>query len=137
MDILIKKIHTLAHDGQLRIELLKYICVSIGGYISLFIILYALIDLAHVNKRVAYFLVYAVFYFINYILNLSYIFKSRHSNKKAMKYMIYILIFFTLNNAIYNTILFTGISYKYAVIITMGILFPLRFLSSKFIIYKS
>ncbi|KKQ35707.1 MAG: GtrA-like protein [candidate division WS6 bacterium GW2011_GWA2_37_6] len=131
-----KKIALICRDKELRRELIKYIFISVFGYVAVFICLYLLIDILGINERVSYFFIYVIFYVITYLLGVAFVFKTSHSNKKVFKFLIYIIIFFSLNNLIFNVILFSGLSYQIVVIITMFILFPLRFLSSKLVVYK-
>ena len=117
------------------IEILKYVLVSAGGYIYIVVFMYIFIDLLKINKSLSYFSIYLFAYLFDYLLTLRFIFQREHKNILLIKYVLYLAIFFILNNVFYNTMIFLNVHYMVSTITTTLILFPLRFLSFKFVIF--
>lgn len=117
-------------------EFSKYVAVSIVGYPLIFIALYFMVDIAKINESIAFFATYCLSYIAIYFTQLKIIFRKSHTTKKSLKFLLNIGIFFILANFIFNILLVLKIHYQIATIATIAILFPFRFLSYKFFVYK-
>jgi len=117
-------------------EFSKYAIISLIGYPIIFIILYILVDVFGINKSIAFFITYTISYIIIYFVQLKLIFKKSHSFKKSIKFLIHIGVFFLLVNLIFNGLIIIKIQYLIATALTIVILFPIRFLSYKFFVYR-
>jgi putative flippase GtrA len=116
-------------------EILRYILVSLGGYIFIFFFLYLLINILKLNKSIAYFVIYAFVYLFDYLITLKYVFRRRHKNTIILKYFLQLATFFLLNNLLFNSLIYFGIQYMIATVVVIIILFPIRFFTKKFIVY--
>jgi putative flippase GtrA len=116
-------------------EIIKYIFVSIGGYFYVLILMYVFIDLLRLNKSLSYFFVYLFAYIFDYLLTLKYVFQKEHKKSILLRYGLYLVSFFIINNLLYNTLIYFNIYYMLSTILVILILFPLRFLTMKLIIF--
>jgi putative flippase GtrA len=117
------------------LEIIKYIFVGLGGYIYVLILMYIFIDLLRLSKSLSYFFIYLLAYVFDYLLTLKYVFQKKHKSIILLKYGIYLIVFFILNNALFNTLIYFNIYYMLSTIIVILILFPLRFFTMKLIIF--
>jgi putative flippase GtrA len=118
------------------VEIVKYILLSAGGYIYVVVSLFVFVDFFEFNERVSYFMIYFLAYLFDYVLTMRFIFQKEHRNIVLLKYLIYLGIFFLLNNMLYGSILYFGTHYVIASVFVIMILFPLRFLTIKFVVFK-
>lgn len=130
-----KKISGLISKKSLA-EIAKYILVSLGGYLFVTLSMYIFVDLLKFNKSLSYFGVYIFAYLFDYLLTLKYVFQKEHKHILLLKYATYLVVFFVLNNLIYNLMIYLDIHYMLSTITVMAILFPLRFSTIKYVIFK-
>ena len=123
-------------NKELLSQILKYIIISLWGYGFVFISLYVLVDLFKFNKSIAFMIVYGVSYLMLYTIQLKLLFKTTHSKAKLFKFCLGLIFFYVLANVFYNTFNYFEINYLISTFITILILTPLRFIISKFFIYK-
>jgi putative flippase GtrA len=90
----------------------------------------------NINKSIAFIVIYAVNYFFLYIIQLKYLFKTKHRKNKLIRFISSILFFYFLANIFYNIGLKLELNYLLATSITIVILFPFRLVTSKFIVFK-
>ncbi|GEM_PF-1674850 len=117
-------------------QFIKYVLVSIFSYCYVFIGLYVLIDVFRVNKSLSFFIVYLIAYAMLYFIQLKYLFKQKHEHQKLVKFLLHIGFFFICNNLLFNLLIWIGLHYFIATAANILLLFPLRYLSSKFIVFK-
>jgi hypothetical protein len=132
----LKKITDDKKTHEYVFQLTKYVFLSAFGYIYVFIMMFLLTGLAKVNARISYFVIYLSAYTLDYYLTLKYVFNTKHSIRKITKYIIYLASFFVLGNFLFNIFMELSAQYLVATLIVMCILFPLRFLVNKLIVYK-
>lgn len=123
-------------NKELQSQVLKYIIISLLGYGYVFVSLYILVSIFEFNKTIAFLFVYGLLYLSLYLIQLKYLFKSKHSKKKFLKFISFLIVFYILANLLYNFFLSLKIDYLTSTVFTIIILTPLRFLVSKFLIYK-
>lgn len=118
-------------------EVAGYILIAAVNYPILFGLMFLCKEKLGFHDQLAFFLSYVVAYVIAYSLQANLLFKSGHSRKIASKYLLQIVIFFTLGNIIFYLLNSTfGWQYLLATVATILLLFPLRFLFSKLIVFK-
>lgn len=132
---LFKKIHDWLSQRSF-VEIVKYILLSAGGYIYVVVSLFVFVDFFGFNERVSYFVIYFLAYLFDYVLTMRFIFQKEHRSIVLLKYLIYLGIFFLLNNMLYGSVLYFGVHYVIASVFVIMILFPLRFLTIKFVVFK-
>lgn len=130
-----KRIYDLISKKSLG-EIVRYILVSIGGYLSVLLSMYIFVDLLKSNKSLSYFGIYLFAYLFDYLLTLKYVFQKEHKHSSLLKYVIYLVVFFLLNNLLYNLMIYLNVHYLISTITVMAILFPLRFSTIKYVIFK-
>ncbi len=123
-------------NKELQSQVLKYIFISFFGYSFVFISLYILVDILKTNKSIAFMIVYGVLYLMLYTIQLRLLFKTSHSYSKLIKFCLSLVFFYFLANVLYNTFNYFEINYLISTFITVLILTPLRFIISKFYVYK-
>lgn len=117
-------------------QLIKYINISIIGYGFVFVSLYVLVDLLKVNKSISFMIVYGVSYILLYSVQLKYLFNTTHNKYKLIRFCISIISFYALANLLFNIGVYLKINYLISTVLTVILLMPLRFLVSKFIVFK-
>lgn len=118
-------------------QLIRYVLISCIGYTFVFSGLYLLIDVMHIHKSIAFMIIYGLSYLLLYILQLQFLFKTKHTRDKLIRFCISILAFYMLANLLFNIGVYLDLNYLIATVLTIGILFPIRFIVSKFVVFKS
>jgi hypothetical protein len=116
-------------------EPFRYIFLSLALYIYVFFGLWVAVEVIKLNSLLAYIYIYASVYLIDYISTLKWVFKETHKNLIAIKYLIYLIFFLVLNSLIY-TMLLDYLYFMNAAIVVAVILFPLRYITAKFFVYR-
>ena len=119
-----------------RKQVIKYAGVSLLGYIFVFGGLYFLVDILEVNKSIAFLIIYALVYIQLYCIQLKFLFKSNHSSRKFILFCISLSLFYFLANLFFNLGLYFKYNYLTSTLVTVIILFPIRFVTAKFIVFK-
>jgi len=117
-------------------EIIGYALIAAFNYPILFGFMFIFKNYFLFEDQLCFFLSYLIAYFVAYILQTK-LFKSGHKNSIAFKYFLQIVIFFSVGNLLF--FLFNGkmdLNYLLATLIVIGLLFPLRYLFSKFVVFK-
>ncbi|MBB5269156.1 putative flippase GtrA [Algibacter amylolyticus] len=117
-------------------QLIKYIGISIIGYCFVFLSLYLLVDRLNVDKSISFMIVYGVAYVLLYSVQLKFLFNKAHNKYNLIRFCFSIFSFYILANIFYNIGIYLEINYLISTILTVIILMPLRFLVSKFLVFK-
>jgi putative flippase GtrA len=117
-------------------QLIKYIKISILGYGFVFGGLYLLVDFFDINKSISFMIVYGISYILLYSIQLKYLFKTTHNKYKLIRFCISIVLFYILANLLFNIGVYFKINYLLSTALTVLILMPLRFLVSKYVVFK-
>lgn len=129
---LLKKYDTSENKKQI----IKYIGASLLGYTFVFGGLCFLVDFLDVNKSIAFLIIYTLVYVQLYYIQLKFLFKSKHSIRKLTLFCASLLLFYFLANFFFNLGLYFKYNYLTSTLITVIILFPIRFITAKFIVFK-
>lgn len=129
-----KKILNISSKSKKQIY--KYILISVVGYMYVFSSLYVLVDVFELNKSFSFMLVYGILYILLYSVQLKYLFNKTHSKNKFIRFCISIITFYFLANFLYNIGVYFEINYLISTLLTVAILMPLRFIISKFVVFK-
>jgi len=116
-------------------EPFRYIFISMMLYIYVFLGLWILVKEIKLNSLLAYISIYASVYLIDYVTTLKWVFRVNHKNLIAIKYLIYLFFFLIINSLMYK-ILLDYLYFMNAAFLVAVILFPFRYISSKFLVYK-
>lgn len=117
-------------------QIIRYTYISIWGYAFVFVSLYLMVQVLKINESVSFMIVYGISYLILYSLQLKYLFKTKHDNSKLFRFCFSLLFFYALANLIYNICIHYQVNYLISTSLTIIILFPLRFIISKYFVYK-
>ncbi len=120
-----------------KIFLSKYVIISVIGYSIIFFGLYLFVDILNINEMISFMLIYAFNYVFLYTIQLKYLFKTKHSHKKLIRFIIYLVIFYLLAIFLFTIGTKIGLQYLLATGTTIIILFPLRLLILKKVVYKN
>jgi len=118
------------------ILIVKYLSVSAGMYILIFLSMYLLIDIIGISEMYAYVITYCLVYIVNYNINLRFLFYRDHSLSTILKYFSHIFFFLVSGSLIFKFLFNLNIHYIFATLLTAIVLFPPRFLTHKFIVFK-
>lgn len=120
-----------------KIFLSKYIIISIIGYSIIFFGVYLFVDILNMNETISFLTIYAFNYVFLYMIQLKYLFKTKHNHKKVIRFIIYLVIFYLLATFLFTIGTKIGLQYLLATATTIIILFPLRLLILKKVVYKN
>jgi hypothetical protein len=132
-----RHIWTAAYRHKERIVLLlKYSLVSVLYYIYIFLAIYALVDMWYWNGTLAYILVYATVYLSEYVVNLRFIFHVEHRRDVFIRYIIHQIFFIVFGGMIFPALIARCGGAVFGLVATICCLFPMRFLSYRFFVYR-
>lgn len=114
----------------------RYIVVSIGMYLYIFIAMYLLVDRLGFDATPAFILVYLIAYFLDYLLTLRYVFDKDHGWKEVAKFILHILFFLGCGSLLFRGLVSINAHYLVATFLTALTLMPLRFLAHKFLVFR-
>lgn len=114
----------------------KYVALSLIGYGGIFLGLFVLVDLLKINKSLSFFIIYGLTYLYLYIIQLKFLFKSKHDFTKLLRFYGSLIFFYVLANIIFNAGLEINLNYLVSSALTIIILMPFRFVVSKFFVFK-
>jgi hypothetical protein len=117
-------------------EIIKYAFLSIVGYGFVFLFLFLFIELFQFNTSYSFLIVYGSWYIMLYSLQLRFLFNTTHSKKRFLKFCFYLIVFYVIANVLFNLGLYFNQNYLVATLITILVLMPLRFLTTKYYVYK-
>lgn len=123
-------------NKETKEHLIRYLLISLVGYAYVFINLYILIDHFKINKSIAFLITYSVWYLFLYFIQLKLLFKSSHKRIKLIKFCFFLGVFYLFSNFTYNLGLYLELNYMVATTLTILILMPLRFIISKYYVFK-
>lgn len=116
--------------------LFKYINISIIGYAYVFLLLFITVEYFRADKKLSFVLVYGSWYIIQYFFQLKYIFNKTHRKKTVLKYILYIMFFFTITTVIYSAGINNKVHYLISYGITIFLITPLRYLVIKNFVFN-
>lgn len=116
--------------------LVKYVLISASVYIYILGTLFILVDLFNIKKLLAYVLVYATAYILEYTISLRFVFKEQHRWLKMIKFITYITAFLGISTLLFQVLLVFNIHYLIATLLVAFLLMPFRFFVNKYWVYK-
>ena len=119
-----------------RRETFRYMCVSIVAYLLVFALMFLFIDIIGTNSALAFFISYALAYVYDYISSLRFIFKKEHNTTRLVFYVCYLLIFFSIGNAVYLFLEELGLNYIIQAFLAMVLVFPLRYIALRYCVFR-
>ena len=114
----------------------KYIFLSLVSYGFVFAGIIFLIEVLSISKTISFVIIYAINYLLLYTAQNKYLFKTKHNHKKLIRFIIYLVIFYLLAIFLFTIGTKIGLQYLLATGATILILFPLRLLVLKKVVYK-
>ena len=118
-------------------QLFRYGAASVLSISFVFVSNYFFIDVLKMDPRLGNFITVSVAYAYMYFLSCNFIFKKKVCVQNMKFFIIYIFVFWTLNNAFFS-ITYSITHWSYLIITAANILlfFPLRFYSQKYLVFK-
>lgn len=113
-----------------------YVAVSLAAYALVFSLMFVFVDVAGLGKSLAFFITYAIAYVFDYVSNLRVVFRREHSRERLVKYVVYLAVFFGLANGLFYVVSLLHLHYLLETFITLATLFPLRFLTLRFVVFR-
>lgn len=120
----------------LKHSLIRYISISILGYSLLSFLMLVFVDIFNISKTISFGISYFILLLLDYMLNIHFVFKTKHNNRMIAKYVLYLISSQIINTWFYSFLISLNINYFLCSYITMLSLFPLKFLASKYFVYK-
>lgn len=123
-------------------QFLKYGIVSVAGYAFQFIGTYLFTEIVGLKANLSYFITITLAYLVLYSLHAGFIFSTKMTPHNFKRYVIYVVVFWFLNNVLFNYIFFIfALHYFVNITINIVVFAPIRFfVSRKWVfadIYKS
>jgi putative flippase GtrA len=123
-------------SGLLR-DSVAYIAVSVVGYGMIFGLMFLFVDVVGLERSFAFFMTYLFAYVFDYISNLMVVFRKGNSHQRLFCYLIYLIFFFFVGNVVfYAVVYFVKSHYLLETLLTMLILFPLRFFTLRYLVFR-
>ncbi len=132
---LLDKIKKLCSKEFLSI-IWRYGLISVIGYVYVFTLMYVLVDVYSINESVAFLLIYGTLYLFLYVAQLKFVFKKEHTKNTSIRFILSILLYYTVGNLLFNLFVYLGFAYLMATIITLLVQVPFKFFFSKKIVFK-
>lgn len=124
-------------NTTLRKQLLKYGVSAVVSYILIFVSIYIFVDVLKWNASISFATVYAIAYVVMFYVYIQKIFMIEYDKGTVFRYILHLVTFYFFNNLLFNLIYgYLGTNYFVAVLLNISILFPLRFISSKKLVFK-
>lgn len=120
----------------IKTEIFRYIIISIISYVYVFFTLILFVNVFKVNESLSFMIVYGIAYLFLYSIQLKFLFKTEHDKYKLIRFCISLLFFYVIANILYNICIYFSINYIISTAITIIVLFPIRFIVSKYFVYK-
>lgn len=118
------------------VQLFKYGIVSVAYYMYVFVCIYVLVDFFALNSIFSYIVTYGIAYITEYFINIRILFHVQHKKTIFIKYIAHIIFFLVVGSFLFSACYGRIGSSFVALILTTGCLFPLRFLSYKYLVYR-
>jgi hypothetical protein len=115
---------------------IKYILLSLVSYSFVFVGIIFLVEFSGISETMSFIIIYAINYLFLYIAQNKYLFKTKHDPNKLIRFIIYLVVFYILAIILFNTGTKLGLQYLITTALTIIILFPLRLLILKKVVYK-
>lgn len=118
-------------------QLFRYGLVSLGGISFVFGVNYLLIGLLGIDPRLGNFITVTVAYAGMYFLSSALIFRQQVNVGSARSFAVYSVIFWSLNNLFFSLV-YSVTRWNFLIITALNImlLFPVRFFSQKYLVFK-
>ncbi|AXT60801.1 hypothetical protein D1816_10715 [Aquimarina sp. AD10] len=116
---------------------LRYVFISILSYGFVFIGLIILVNGFNIKETLSFIIIYGINYIFLYVVQLRYLFKTNHNTYKLIRFIAFILFFYTCANIIYNIGLNLNLNYLVSTAFTIVILMPFRIIASKLFVFKN
>lgn len=121
---------------KIKMLTIKYSIISLISYAFVFGGLLFMVEILKINKSISFVIVYAINYLFLYYFQSKYLFKSKHNLFKLLKFLIYLFSFYIIANLLFNLGLKLGIHYLVSTLLSILLLFPLRLITLKKIVYR-
>lgn len=124
-------------QGLPAYQIFQYFLISFFSYLFVFLNMHFLTEKLKIKCTVAFFFTYLIVYVFDYTSSLKIIFKKDHSLKRMWAYLCYIFFFFICGNILFYISEGLKISDSLRAIGAILILFPFRFLTQKYFVFRS
>lgn len=116
---------------------IKYGLVAIIGYSVLFIGTFLLVEVFNFSESLSYFLVVTFDYVVVYFLNLKFVFGADFSKGSAIKYIIYLLSSWLINNVFFILMVdILNIYYVFSILINIILFSLIKYFIQKKLIFN-
>ena len=114
--------------------LFRYGLTSLIGFFILSSAAYSISRLLEFPPILAYAISLAIIYIVDYVLNLKFVFKSKHSKKKFLGYLLYLCISWFIGTFLFSLIFHIIHQIYYANAVTILVLAPIRFILTNWLL---
>ena len=116
-------------------QFINYILASVAGYVLVFASLYFCVEILSLDPRVSFFVTYLWIYVLSFFMQRA-IFSSEEYKKAVPRFIGHILFFLLIGNSLFNLLYYLGLNYIESTIGVIVLIFPFRFLSSKYLVFR-
>lgn len=119
-------------------QFFKYGYTGVLSYIFVFAGLAFLVEFMSLSSTLSFAIIYAINYIVMYFVHLKYNFSEKYSHGTVLRFTIHIIFFYMVNNAVFYLLdQVIGLHYLISLILNIGLLFFLRFLSMKLFVFRN
>lgn len=116
---------------------IRYILISLFSYSVVFLGLFLLVDILNWSETISFLIVYGFTYVYLYLVQLKFLFKTKHNISKLLRFYFSVLCFYLIANLLFNLGLKLNIHYLVSSIFSIVILMPFRLIVSKLFVFKN
>lgn len=119
-----------------RNYLLRYVGISLYGYAFVFLGMYVLVDLLALDEQLSFLIIYAALYVQLYYLQLVVLNRKQHNRTRLLRYVLSIGLFYLVGQLLFALFTHWQLQYLWATAATLIIMFPIKFLATRYVIYR-
>ncbi len=117
-------------------KLTLYIIQSLLSYVFIFLFIYFSVDFLKFDTFYSYVSGYGLNYLATFFIQNLIFSQQKASPTKALRFILHVFIFYVLNVFSFWILIHNDLNHYIAIFINIVAFFPLRFLSSKYIVFK-
>jgi hypothetical protein len=117
-------------------KILDYIRISLIGYSFIFLSVYCCVELLGLNDELSVAVIYFIWYIMQYGLHIKSFAPNGHDSKNLRNYIVFIGFNYFVTNGVYALISLNNWNYEIKLVITIFVMFPLRFLFINKVLYN-
>jgi hypothetical protein len=118
------------------LQFIRYVAMSCAMYVGVSALLFCAISLLSLPAIESYVVIYFFAYLVDYVTNLRFIFVTNQTTWMPARYLLHVGLFYLASIYFFRLLLSAEINYMAATWVVVILMFPARFFSYKYFVYK-